>query len=196
MSNLRSDFNLKKRVYFLFCLHSSKFSIVGGTLAPSSLRHHSSTITSDHHRPSPPSSQISALVSDCKRPDEKGHPKAASFRTIPLPFPDLYARIFDGNSVTGNFRSYSTQSSSVVGASSCRVPPLQITATSFLAIDDDGDDTSHHEPRPSDASSYTASSSGNPNKRAKPSTPIAPSASPSTYSPDGTSIIVDDLAFE
>ncbi|CAI9301527.1 unnamed protein product [Lactuca saligna] len=147
---------------------------------------------------------------------KKGHPKAASLRTIPLPFPDLCARLFDGNSATGNFRSYSTQSSSVAGASSCRVPPLQITATPFDAMDDDGVDTSHHEPPPSTASPsaaspsaaspsagspytgspYTATPSGNPNKRAKPSTPVAPSASPSASSPDGTSVTADDLAFE
>ncbi|CAI9290626.1 unnamed protein product [Lactuca saligna] len=145
-----------------------------------------------------------------------GHPKAASLRTIPLPFPDPCACLFDGNSATGNFRSYSTQSSSVAGASSCRVPPLQITATPFDAMDDDGVDTSHHEPQPSAASPsaaspsaaspsagspytgspYTATPSGNPNKRAKPSTPVAPSASPSASSPDGTSVTADDLAFE
>ncbi|CAI9266500.1 unnamed protein product [Lactuca saligna] len=35
-----------------------------------------------------------------------------------------------------------------------------------------------------------------PNKMAKPSTPIALSASPFASSPDGTSIIVGDLAFK
>ncbi|CAI9274270.1 unnamed protein product [Lactuca saligna] len=108
-----------------------------------------------------------------------GHPKVALLRTIPLPFPDLCARLIVGNSATCNFRSYSTQSSSIVGASSCRVPLLQITATSFLAIDDDGDDTSHHDSEPfheppssvaspSAALPYAASPSNNPNKRAKP----------------------------
>ncbi|CAI9292768.1 unnamed protein product [Lactuca saligna] len=140
------------------------------------------------------------------------HPKATSLRTVSLSFPNLCARLFDGNNATGNFRSYSTQSSSVVGASSCRVPPLQIMSTPFLAIDDDGDDTSHHasehfhEPPPSPASPdatspsvaspYTGSPSSNPSKRAKPSTPIAPSASPSASSHDRTSITTDDLAFE
>ncbi|CAI9290056.1 unnamed protein product [Lactuca saligna] len=92
---------------------------------------------------------------------KKGHPKAASLRTITLNFPNLCARLFDGNSATSNFRSYSTQSSSVAGASSCRVPPLQITATHFLAINDDGDGISHHasEPPPSTASPYIASPS-------------------------------------
>ncbi|CAI9285853.1 unnamed protein product [Lactuca saligna] len=111
-----------------------------------------------------------------------GHPKAASLKTMPLPFPDICARLFDGNSATGNFRSYSTQSSSVAGASSCRLPPLQITATPFLALDDNGDDTSHH-------ASETF-------HEAKPSTPKAPSTSPSASSPDGTSVTADDLAFE
>ncbi|CAI9290475.1 unnamed protein product [Lactuca saligna] len=90
-------------------------------------------------------------------------------------------------------QSYSPQSLSVVGAFSCRVPPLQISATPFHVIDDDGDDTSHHEPPPSTASPSTASPSaaspsGNPNKRAKPSTPIPPRALPSASLPDGTSI--------
>ncbi|CAI9284681.1 unnamed protein product [Lactuca saligna] len=76
-----------------------------------------------------------------------------------MPFPDLCARLFDGNSATGNFRSYSTQSSSVAGTSSCRVPRLQITTTPFDAIDDDGVDTSHHEPPPSAASPSAASPS-------------------------------------
>ena len=71
-----------------------------------------------------------------------------------------------------------------------------VIATPFHAIDDDGDDTSHHEPPPYAASPSVASPSGNPNKRAKPSTPIAPSASPSASSPDGTSITADDLASE
>ncbi|CAI9259462.1 unnamed protein product [Lactuca saligna] len=99
-------------------------------------------------------------------------------------FSDFCACLLDGNSATDNCRSYSTQSSSVDGASSCRLPSLQITATTFLALDDDGDDASHHasepfcEPlpsvaSPSVASPYTASPSGNPNKRAKPST-VAP----------------------
>ncbi|CAI9277942.1 unnamed protein product [Lactuca saligna] len=132
---------------------------------------------------------------------KKGHPKAASLRTIPLPFLDLCARLFDGNSATDNFRSYSTQSSSVAVASSCRVPPLQITATPFNAIDDDGDHTSHHEPppfvaSPSVASPYIVSPSGSPNKRAKPLTPVPPRASPYASSPDRTSIITDDLALE
>ncbi|CAI9290624.1 unnamed protein product [Lactuca saligna] len=89
----------------------------------------------------------------------------------------------------------------------------KITATPFLAINDDGDDTSHHasEPplsaaspsvaspsagSPSVASPSDASPSGNLNKRAKPSTPTAPSASPSASCPDRTFITADDLAFE
>ncbi|CAI9269050.1 unnamed protein product [Lactuca saligna] len=109
------------------------------------------------------------------------------------------------DNLKAKYTGWSTQSSSVAGAS-CRVPPLQITATPFQAIDDDGVDTSHHDPSPSAASPsvglpstvspYTASPSRNPNKRAKPLIPIAPSASLSASSPDGTSITADDLAFE
>ncbi|CAI9282342.1 unnamed protein product [Lactuca saligna] len=172
-----------------FHLHSSKFR--------------RPTVTSDlsPHRPSPPSSPIASPVVACftfcttsrlqrigwvylknktgniynsqtntfnLRVEEwddfkKEHPKAASLKTMPLPFPDLCARLFDGNSATGNFRSYSTQSSS---------------------------------PPPSAASPSAASLSSYPNKRAKPSTPKAPSTSPSASSPDGTSVTADDLAFE
>ncbi|CAI9276911.1 unnamed protein product [Lactuca saligna] len=130
-----------------------------------------------------------------------GHPKVASLRIIPQPFPDLCAPLFDGSSSTGNFRTYSTQTSSVARASFCHVLPLQITATPFHAIDDDGDDTSHHEPppyaaSPSTTSPYTVSPSSNPKKSSKLSTLITLSASPSTSSPDGTSITAEDSAFE
>ncbi|CAI9297538.1 unnamed protein product [Lactuca saligna] len=184
-------------------LNEPMFTIGASTLSPPppiSL-HHSTDHNVDRHRPERRTSGCAS-----SRLSDMGHPKAASLRKIPLPFPDLFAHLFDGNSATGNFRSYSTQSSSVAGASSCRVPPLQITATPFHAIDDDGDDTSHCGPlpfsaspsaaSPSAASPYTTSPSSNPNKRAKPSTPIPPSASPSASSPDGTSITADDLAFE
>ncbi|CAI9288310.1 unnamed protein product [Lactuca saligna] len=103
----------------------------------------------------------------------------------------LCVSFFDGNRAIDNFRSYSTQSSSVAGASSFCLSPLQIHATAFHVIDDDGDDTSHHEPPPS-----AASPSGNPNKRDKPSTPIPPSALPYASSSDGTTITGDDLALE
>ncbi|CAI9263631.1 unnamed protein product [Lactuca saligna] len=218
--------NRKHKDHFCILLKTKNIQKVAGdmSLIARQLHLHSSkfrrlSVTSDlsPHRPSPPSSPIASPVvaSEQQAPlldcSEQGHPKAASLRTILLPFPDLCARLFDGNSATGNFRSYSTQSSSVAGASSYRVPPLQITATPFDAMDDDGVDTSHHKPprsaaspsaglpsaaSPSAHSPYTATPSGNPNKRAKPSTPVAPSASPSASSPDGTSVTADDLAFE
>ncbi|KAI3499844.1 hypothetical protein L1887_35658 [Cichorium endivia] len=65
---------------------------------------------------------------------KKGHPKDASLKTVLLPFPQLCATLFDGNSATGNFKWTSTQasSSSGVGSSSCRRPqPLQITNIPF-----------------------------------------------------------------
>ncbi|KAL8257514.1 hypothetical protein R6Q59_029555 [Mikania micrantha] len=49
---------------------------------------------------------------------KKGHPKAASLRTSPLPFPDLCAALFDGNAATGNCKWSSTQITSIVGSSS------------------------------------------------------------------------------
>ncbi|CAI9288336.1 unnamed protein product [Lactuca saligna] len=125
-------------------------------------------------------------------PVSRWDPKAASLKIISLSFPDLCARLFYGNSVTCNFKCYSTQTSSGAGSSSCHVPLLEITGTFFVEINDD-DDISHHasepfcEPPPS-----ATSPSGNPNKMAKLSTSRAPSDSP-----DETSITTsDDLAFE
>ncbi|CAI9265780.1 unnamed protein product [Lactuca saligna] len=230
-SKVCNAFALKKRFFFGFCLHSSSnLPASPKKNLDDSILQRTPNIIVDCSPPLRSKPSIADLLSDPASSDcsvdcsterttrvkpeiasNRGHPKAASLRTIPLPFPDLCARFFDGNSATGNFRSYSTQSSSVAGASSCRVPPLQITATPFDAMDDDGVDTSHHEPppsaaspsaaspsaaSPSAASPYTTTPSGNPNKRAKPSTPVAPSASPSASSPDGTSITADDLAFE
>ncbi|XP_022007256.1 L10-interacting MYB domain-containing protein isoform X1 [Helianthus annuus] len=48
---------------------------------------------------------------------KKGHPKAASLKTVPLPFPELCAELFDGNTATGNCKWTSTQTTSGVGSS-------------------------------------------------------------------------------
>ncbi|KAL4569336.1 hypothetical protein LXL04_024972 [Taraxacum kok-saghyz] len=130
---------------------------------------------------------------------KKGHPKAASLKTTPLLFPELCATLFDGNSATGNMRWISSETTSLAGSSSCPVPPLQLTGTSFHALDDD-DDISHHSsgPFPDQASPPPVPSPNpNPNKRAKPSTPRAPPAG----SPDQTSSVtpkptLDDLTVD
>ncbi|CAI9284160.1 unnamed protein product [Lactuca saligna] len=80
---------------------------------------------------------------------KKGHPKAASLKTVPLVFPELYAELFDGNSASDEDDFFSSH-----------------TSEHFT------------QPPPSGASPSADSPSGYPNKRVKPSTPRprAPSA--------------------
>ncbi|CAI9293373.1 unnamed protein product [Lactuca saligna] len=141
---------------------------------------------------------------------EKGHPKAASLKTVPLLFPELCAEIFDGNSASGNLSYDTSQTPSGHGSSSFHVAPLKLMDAPSINIDEDdyfSNHTSEHftQPPPSAASPSAdspsaASPSSYPNKRAKPSTPRprAPSASPdppSCASPK-PSITRDDLALE
>ncbi|CAI9298148.1 unnamed protein product [Lactuca saligna] len=131
---------------------------------------------------------------------EKGHPKAASLKTVPLLFPELCAELFDGNSASGNLSYATSQTPSGHGSSSFHVAPLHLMDAPSINIDEDdffSNHTSEHFTQPSPSA---ASPSGNPNKRAKPSTPRprAPSASPdppSSASPKA-SITADDLALE
>ncbi|CAI9301988.1 unnamed protein product [Lactuca saligna] len=141
---------------------------------------------------------------------EKGHPKAASLKTVPLFFPELCAELFDGNSASGNLSYATSQTPSGHGSSSFHVAPLHLMDAPSINIDED-DFFSNHisehftQPPPSTASPsadspFVASHFVNPNKRAKPSTPRPrdPSVSPdppSSASPK-SSITVDDLALE
>ncbi|KAI7751933.1 hypothetical protein M8C21_001576 [Ambrosia artemisiifolia] len=76
------------------------------------------------------------------------HSKAGSLKTTPLPFPELCAELFDGNTVTGNCKWTSTQTTSVIGSSSCyRVKPLMITGTIFHDTEDDAG-TNHQTSEP------------------------------------------------
>ncbi|KAL8193556.1 hypothetical protein R6Q57_026691 [Mikania cordata] len=77
-----------------------------------------------------------------------GHPKAGSLKTVPLPFPDLCAALFDGNLATGSMKWTSSQTTSVVGSSSCqRVQQLMITDSIFHDTEDDAD-TFHQTSEP------------------------------------------------
>ncbi|CAI9293992.1 unnamed protein product [Lactuca saligna] len=116
---------------------------------------------------------VSLLVH--KRSDQ-GHLKATSMKIVPLLFPGLCAELFDGNNPFDEDVYFSNHSSEHFTQ-----PPPSVAS-------------------PSADSHYIASPSGNPNKRAKPSTPRprAPSASPnppSCASPKD-SITADDLALE
>ncbi|CAI9275199.1 unnamed protein product [Lactuca saligna] len=152
--------------------------------------------------------QTKCLLQTCIEEVQTGHPKAASLKTVPLLFPELCAELFDGSSASGNL-SYAT-SQTPSGSSSFHGAPLQLLDAPSINIDEDdffSNHTSEHFTQtppsaasPSADSPYVASPSGNPNKRAKPSTPRprAPSASPdppSCASPKA-SITADDLALE
>ncbi|CAI9302544.1 unnamed protein product [Lactuca saligna] len=131
---------------------------------------------------------------------EKGHPKAASLKTVPLLFLELSAELFDGNSTSGNLSYATSQTPSGHGSSSFHATPLQLMDTPSVNIDEDDIFSNHTtQPPPSAASISAASPSGNPNKRAKLST-LRPRASaslepPSSVSPKA-SITADDLALE
>ncbi|KAL8240341.1 hypothetical protein R6Q59_013696 [Mikania micrantha] len=78
----------------------------------------------------------------------KGHPKARALKTVPLPFSDLCAALFDGNTATGNCKWTSTQTTSMVGSSSCqRVQQLLLTNSVFHDTEDDAG-TSHQTSEP------------------------------------------------
>ena len=123
-------------------------------------------------------------------------------------FLELCAELFDGSSASGNL-SYAT-SQTPSGSSSFHGAPLQLLDAPSINIDEDdffSNHTSEHFTQtppsaasPSADSPYAASPSGNPNKRAKPSTPRprAPSASPDPPScaSSKASITADDLALE
>ncbi|KAF5785857.1 putative Myb/SANT-like domain-containing protein [Helianthus annuus] len=75
---------------------------------------------------------------------KKGHPRAMSLRTRPLPHPDLFIAVFEGLSATGGNQWTSTQTSGV--SSSTQVQTLQIEGASVHLEDDDGD--SHEQSFP------------------------------------------------
>ncbi|KAE8692659.1 hypothetical protein F3Y22_tig00110831pilonHSYRG00371 [Hibiscus syriacus] len=122
----------------------------------------------------------------------KGHPKVVSLKTTPLPFLELCATLFDGNSATGNCKWTSTQTTSGVGSSSCHhVQPLLLTNSSFIDSKDD-DGTSHEppsEPAPNTSVDPPPESSptfDRPSKRAKTS----------KSSSDKTIVTFDDIAVD
>ncbi|XP_052627072.1 uncharacterized protein LOC128133608 [Lactuca sativa] len=84
---------------------------------------------------------------------KKGHPKAASLKTVPLLFPELCAELFDGNSASGNLSYTTSQTPSGHGSSSFHVTPLQLMDTPSVNIDEDDFFSNHTtQPPPSAAS--------------------------------------------
>ncbi|KAL8255311.1 hypothetical protein R6Q59_033532 [Mikania micrantha] len=120
----------------------------------------------------------------------KGHPKVASLRTSPLPFPDLCAALFDGNATTGNCKWSSTQTTSIVGSSSIH------HVQQFLLMDteDDADTSQHNTPE------QTADPSFEPTREPSPDPTCESFPKPNTSkrlrTSKSTSISADDLANE
>ncbi|KAD7477797.1 hypothetical protein E3N88_00933 [Mikania micrantha] len=133
----------------------------------------------------------------------QGHPKAGSLKTVPLPFPDLCAALFDGNSATGSFKWTSTQTTSMVGSSSChRVQQLLIADSGFLDTEDDAD-TSHEtsEPTPDPTTpdpTYDPTFEPTPDPTYDPAREPTPDSNPSKRSKTSKSSTInsDDLAHE
>ncbi|KAI7740129.1 hypothetical protein M8C21_031195 [Ambrosia artemisiifolia] len=108
---------------------------------------------------------------------KKGHPKAGSLKTVPLSFPELCVKLFDGNAATGACKWTSTQTTSGVGSSSClRAKTLMITDTVLHDTEDDVYTDQHtseptREPTPEPTSEPTPEHTPEPNarKRAKTS---------------------------
>ncbi|KAJ0469029.1 putative Myb/SANT-like domain-containing protein [Helianthus annuus] len=96
--------------------------------------------------------------------------KAASLKTVPLPFQELCAELFDGNTVTGNCKWTSTQTTSGVGSSCHRIQSLMIMDTRYH---DTQDDAGTSEPTFEPTSEPTSEPTPEPNlnKRAKTSKP-------------------------
>ncbi|KAI7752408.1 hypothetical protein M8C21_005901, partial [Ambrosia artemisiifolia] len=97
-----------------------------------------------------------------------GHPKDGSLKTFPLPFPELCAESFDGNAATGMHKWTSTQTTTMVGSSSCYRPkPLLIMDTVLHDTEDDDANIGNQtfEPTPDPTSEPTPEP--NPKKKAK-----------------------------
>ncbi|KAL8235936.1 hypothetical protein R6Q59_017018 [Mikania micrantha] len=126
-----------------------------------------------------------------------GHPKAGSLKTVPLPFPELCAALFDGNSATGSMKWTSSQTTSVVGSSSCqRVQQLLITDSIFHDTEDDAD-TSHHtsEPTPDPTFEPTPDPTFEPTPDTREATPDS-NPSKRSKTTKSSSINSDDLAHD
>ncbi|CAI9277247.1 unnamed protein product [Lactuca saligna] len=106
-----------------------------------------------------------SLVSKKYKPwVEKGHPKVASLKTVPLLFPELCAELFDGNNVSGNLSYATSQTPSGQGSSYFHVILLKLMDAPSINIDEDDyfcNHTTEHftQPPPSAAAPFVDSPS-------------------------------------
>ncbi|CAI9299470.1 unnamed protein product [Lactuca saligna] len=112
-------------------------------------------------------------------PAYQGHPKARSFRTHPLHYPNLCASLFDGSSASSSINWISTQTASAdTSSSSSRVQRLLIDGNPFNGReDDDEDDTSNDTSARAPSDKARGRSTYMLDKRAK-------TTDASTYRPD------------
>ncbi|CAI9292019.1 unnamed protein product [Lactuca saligna] len=111
-----------------------------------------------------------ALVNTEWEEFKKGHPKAGSLRTHPLPYPNLCASLFDGSSATGSIKWTSTQTAPAdTSSSSHRVQRLLIDDNPFngLEDDDDDDDASNDTSARAPSDKAHGGSTERPDKRSK-----------------------------
>ncbi|KAK1421417.1 hypothetical protein QVD17_23733 [Tagetes erecta] len=116
---------------------------------------------------------------------KKGHPKAGSLKLAPLPFPELCAELFDGNTATGNCKWTPTQTTSGVGSSCQRVKSLMIMDTVYHDTQDDAG-TSIPTPEP------TSEPTSEPTPKPTPE----PNPKKRTKTSKSSSINHDDLALD
>ncbi|KAL7593199.1 hypothetical protein Lser_V15G32746 [Lactuca serriola] len=69
--------------------------------------------------------------------DMKGHPKAASLKTVSLLFPELCVELFNGNNASGNLSYATSQTPSGHGSSSFHAAPLNIMDAPSINIEVD-----------------------------------------------------------
>nr|XP_043616204.1 uncharacterized protein LOC122588135 [Erigeron canadensis] len=128
---------------------------------------------------------------------KKGHPRAMSLRTRPLPHLDLFIAVFEGRSANGGNQWTSTQTSGV--SSSSHVQTLQIEDGSYHNLEDDDEDGDSHEQNAQNGDELPTNNEGpsvRPKKKAKTSnTSNDNEVRPKKKSKSSkTSITLDDLA--
>ncbi|KAL8244176.1 hypothetical protein R6Q59_010434 [Mikania micrantha] len=115
---------------------------------------------------------------------QKGHPKAESLRTSPLPFLDLCAALFIGNTATGNCKWSSTQTTSIVGSSSIN----RVQYFLLMDTEDDAGTSQHNTPDPNTDPSFEPTCE--PSREPSPK----PNSSKRLRTSKSSSISADDLA--
>ncbi|KAK9075702.1 hypothetical protein SSX86_004031 [Deinandra increscens subsp. villosa] len=124
----------------------------------------------------------------------KGHPKAAALKSVPLPFPELCAQLFDGNAATGNGKWTSTQRSGVGSSSYHRVQQL----LTYNGTEEDDTGTYHHTSETNPDYVHEPTFEPTPERTPEPSPEPNPEPKPKkrAKTSKSSSINDDDLALD